>query len=158
MIAKSLSFLALAIGLSVPGALAQSNQAPSPQTQDITGAWSFKTKVKRKGCTLTGNMSISPPSESGARTCSFVSSESCEVNPERVISVEQTCRITPQADRYIIRSQVISSLTEGYSMTNYLPDHFVVKPTDPKEMKGIWQDAQYSAPVIFWRDENLAVS
>ena len=153
MIVKYLCCLTIAIGLSLPGAL-----APAAQAQDITGTWSFKTKVKRKGCTLTGNMSISPPAENGTRTCSFVSSESCELSPERAISVEQTCRITPQADRYIIRSQVISSLTEGYSIASYLPDHFVVKPTNPKEMKGIWQDTQYSAPVTFWRDENLAVS
>jgi len=131
---------------------------PASQAQDICGAWSFKSEVKRKGCTLTGNMSISPASESGARTCSFVSNESCEYLPDINIKMDQSCRITPQGEHYIIRSKVIGTLTEGYETSRYLADHFVVKPTTPKEMKGIWQDARYSAPVIFWRDDALPVS
>ena len=57
-----------------------------------------------------------------------------------------------------MRSTVVGTLTEGYNVGNYLADHFIVKPTSPKEMKGIWQDTRYSAPVIFWRDDALPVS
>lgn len=126
--------------------------------QDITGAWSFKTEIKRKGCTITGNMTISPPRENGARTCAFVSTETCEVQPDISVVIDQTCTITPQVKNYIMRSTVIDTQTEGYNAARYLPDHFIVKSTSPKEMKGIWQDARYSAPVIFWRNDALAVS
>lgn len=126
--------------------------------QDITGAWSFKTDIERKGCTITGNMSITRPDEDGARTCSFVSTEICEFMPEREITVDQACRITSEDERYIIRSEVIGSLTEGYDIGNYLPDHFVVKPESPERMTGFWQDRNYAAPVVFWRDEALPVS
>ena len=131
---------------------------PASYAQDITGAWSFKSEVKRKGSTLTGSMTISRPDENGLRTCSFVSSETLVSEPDFNIQMDQSCRITPQGNNYIIRSKVIGTLTEGYSIGNYLADHFVVKPTSPKEMKGIWQDARYSAPVIFWRDDDLPVS
>lgn len=132
--------------------------APASFAQDITGAWSFKTDIKRKGCTITGNMTISPASENGARTCSFVSTEVCENAPGIAIVMDQTCRITPQAKNYIMRSQVIASQTEGYDKANYLADHFVVKSNGPKEMKGLWQDARFSARVIFWRNDALPVS
>lgn len=132
--------------------------APTAAGQDITGAWSFRADVERKGCTLSGNMTISQPAENGTRTCSFVSIETCEAEPGLEIKMDQACRITPQAKSYIMRSKVIGTLTEGYSIGNYLADHFVVRPTGPKEMKGIWQDSQYSAPVIFWRDDALPVS
>lgn len=131
---------------------------PNARAQDITGAWSFKTDIQRKGCTITGNMSVSPPNESGARTCSFVSRETCDAQPDIDVVMDQSCKITPQAKSYIIRSKVIASQTEGYNIRNYLADHFVVKPSSPKEMKGIWQDARYSAPVIFWREDALPVS
>jgi len=131
---------------------------PTSYAQDITGAWSFKSEVKRKGSTLTGSMTISRPDENGVRTCSFVSSETLVSEPNLNIKMDQSCRITPQGDSYIMRSKVIGTLTEGYNIGNYLADHFVVKPNSPQEMKGIWQDARYSAPVIFWRDDNLPVS
>ena len=133
-------------------------QAPKSFAQDITGAWSFETRVERKGCTLKGNMSISPAQENGTRTCSFVSSETCDSDPDILIKMDQTCRITPQSDSYIIRSKVIGTLTEGYSVSNYLADHFIVSPSSPKEMRGIWQDERYSANVVFWRDDALPVS
>jgi len=132
--------------------------APASYAQDIIGAWSFKSEVKRKGSTLTGNMTISAANERGVRTCSFVSSETLASVPDLNIKMDQACRITPQGNSYIMRSTVIGTLTEGYNVGNYLADHFVVKPTNPKEMKGIWQDARFSAPVIFWRDEALPVS
>lgn len=148
MIARCLLLASLVAALSSQTVLAQ----------DITGAWSFKSEVKRKGCTITGNMSISPPNETGIRTCAFVSTETCAAQPDINIQMDQTCRITPQGNSYIMRSQVIGTLTEGYNVANYLADHFIVKPTNTKEMKGIWQDARFSAPVIFWRDEALPVS
>lgn len=132
---------------------------PAGAEENITGAWSFKTDIKRKGCTITGNMTISPPEESGARTCSFVSTETCSLDGDTgAWQMDQVCRITPQGDRYIFRSKVIGTLTDGYNAQNYLPDHFVVKPESDKRMTGIWQDSAYSAPVIFWRDDSLPVS
>lgn len=131
---------------------------PFGYAQNISGAWSFKSELTRKGCTLTGNMTISPAAENGIRTCSFVSIETCEAFFEGPIKMDQSCRITPQGDGYIIRSQVVGTLTEGYNPANYLADHFIVRPSGPKEMKGISQDTRYSAPVIFWRDEDLPVS
>lgn len=132
--------------------------APPLYAQNVTGAWSFRADVKRKGCTLSGNMTISEPAANGTRTCSFVSTETCEAIPDLNIKMDQACKITPQAESYIMRSTVVGTLTEGYNVGNYLADHFIVKPTSPKEMKGIWQDTRYSAPVIFWRDDALPVS
>lgn len=136
--------------------------APTAFAQNITGVWSFKTDIQRKGCTITGNMSISPPTESGARTCSFVSREVCGSAPDIEVVMDQACKITPQGKSFIMRSTVIASQTDGYNIANYLADHFVVKPSSPKEMpkemKGIWQDARYSASVIFWREDALPVS
>ncbi len=126
--------------------------------QDIGGAWSFKTDIERKGCSITGNMSISAPDENQIRTCSFVSRETCDFDPEQSWQVDQTCRIVPQERAYIIRSKVVGSLTEGYSASGYLPDHFIVEPQSPTRMTGLWQDRNFSAPVVFWRDEALPVS
>ena len=126
--------------------------------QDITGAWSFETDIKRKGCIITGNMTISAPEENGIRTCSFVSRETCDIDPDQSWQIDQTCRIVPQGPKYIIRSKVEASLTDGYAAANYLPDHFVVEPESPKRMTGLWQDRNFAAPVVFWRDEALPVS
>ena len=126
--------------------------------ENVTGAWSFKTDIARKGCTITGNMTISVPNENGSRTCSLVSTETCHAAPEDSWRVDQTCRITPQGESLIIRSKVRGSLTEGYDAANYLADHFVVRPESSQKMSGIWQDRNYSAPVIFWRDDGLPVS
>ncbi|MEM9667569.1 MAG: hypothetical protein AAF950_01480 [Pseudomonadota bacterium] len=141
------------IAISVLG-LASAAQA----NEDISGAWSFRTDVKAKECTLTGNMTISQPEENGSRTCSFVSRESCEYAPGISWQMDQACRITPQGNKLIIRSEVIRSLTPGYSVSNYLPDHFVVEPQSQSLMTGVWQDANYAAPVEFWRDDSLPVS
>lgn len=147
MITKPLFCMLVSLALAAP-ALAQ----------DIGGAWSFRTDIKRKGCTITGNMNISPPAENGARTCAFVSSETCSAQPEQSWQMDQTCRVTKQGESYIIRSRVMGSLTEGYDAAFYLPDHFVVKPENARRMSGIWQDKRYSANVIFWRDDALPVS
>lgn len=148
MISKIITATGLSLACLVPTGFAQ----------DITGAWSFETRVERKGCTLAGTMSISPASENGTRTCSFVSAETCDDEPEVSIRMDQSCRITPQSDNYIIRSKVIGTLTDGYSVSQYLADHFIVSPTSPKKMSGIWQDTQYSARVVFWRNDDLPVS
>jgi len=126
--------------------------------QDIGGAWSFETNIERKGCTISGNMSISSADENGIRTCSFVSRETCEINPEVSWQIDQTCRIVPQGQKYIIRSKVEASLTSGYRAENYLPDHFIVEPEGSTRMTGLWQDRNFTAPVVFWRDEALPVS
>ncbi|MEO0882611.1 MAG: hypothetical protein AAFY34_07725 [Pseudomonadota bacterium] len=131
---------------------------PAEAETNITGAWSFRANVKIKGCVLTGNMTISQPADNGIRTCSFVSTEACEYAPGESWQMDQACRVTPQGDKYIIRSKVIRSLTPGYSLQNYLPDHFVVEPESSSLMTGIWQDANYAAPVEFWRDDSLPVS
>lgn len=144
--------------LAVMATLAVTFAQPKSLAEDITGAWSFRADVVHKGCTLTGNMSISLPEENGVRTCSFVSTETCKAFQDINIKMDQVCRITPQGESYIIRSEVLGTLTEGYSVSNYLADHFVVRPQSSREMKGIWQDAEYSASVLFWRDDNLPVS
>ena len=132
--------------------------APASLAEDIGGAWSFETNIKAKGCTITGNMSISAADEDGIRTCSFVSSETCKFDPDQSWQVDQSCRIIPSGPKYIIRSTVIGSLTEGYSAAGYLPDHFIVQPESPKRMTGLWQDSNFTASVVFWRDEALPVS
>jgi len=131
---------------------------PASFGEDISGAWSFKTEIKRKGCTIVGNMSISTTDEDGIRTCSFVSRETCEIEPDLSWQVDQSCRIVPNGPKYIIRSKVIGSLTEGYSAASYAPDHFIVEPDGPSRMTGLWQDRNFTAPVVFWRDEALPVS
>ncbi|MEO1476258.1 MAG: hypothetical protein AAFS13_07730 [Pseudomonadota bacterium] len=128
------------------------------QANEIAGAWSFRTDVKAKGCTLTGNMTISQAEENGSRTCSFVSTETCGGVLDMSWQMDQSCRVTPDGESLIIRSKVIRSLTPGYSVTNYLPDHFVVEPESSTLMTGIWQDANFAAPVEFWRDDSLPVS
>lgn len=147
-----LSLLALCLCGFLPQLPATAQQA------DVTGAWSFQTDIKRKGCTITGNMTISVPATNGTRTCSFVSTETCQAVPDQAWQIDQTCRVTPQDENLIIRSQVKGSLTEGYNVANYLPDHFVVRPENSQKMTGIWQDSAFSAPVIFWRDDALPVS
>lgn len=132
--------------------------ASAEASENISGAWSFRADVKQKGCTLTGNMTISQPAENGTRICSFVSRETCEYAPDEAWQMDQTCRVTPQGVKFIIRSKVLRSLTPGYSKDNYLPDHFVVEPESSSLMRGIWQDANFAAPVEFWRDDNLPVS
>ncbi|MEM8637014.1 MAG: hypothetical protein AAGF33_18775 [Pseudomonadota bacterium] len=132
---------------------------PAASAQDaVSGAWSFRADVRQKGCVLTGNMTISQPAQNGTRTCSFVSRETCEDIPDTSWQMDQTCKITPQGDKMIIRSKVVRSLTPGYSIQNYLPDHFVVEPESSSLMTGIWQDANFAAPVEFWRDDSLPVS
>ena len=113
-------YAALLFALAVAGA-----EGGTANAQDISGAWSFKTEIKRKGCTITGNMSISAPDENQIRTCSFVSRETCDIDPEQSWQIDQTCRIVPQARKYIIRSKVVGSLTDGYLASRYLPDHFI---------------------------------
>ncbi|MEL6324770.1 MAG: hypothetical protein AAFQ84_11140 [Pseudomonadota bacterium] len=134
-----------------------SNSLPAA-AQDMAGAWSFRTDVERKGCRIEGNMTISPANDSGIRTCAFVSKETCGDDPALSWQIEQSCRIIPQADRHLIQSTVISSLTEGYDVSLYLPDHFILKQSSPTRMDGLWRDTQYSAPVVFWRDENTPIS
>ena len=146
-------YVSLLLALVVAGAGNETATA-----QDISGAWSFETEIKRKGCTITGNMSISAPDENQIRTCSFVSRETCDIDPEQSWQIDQTCRIVPQARKFIIRSKVVGSLTEGYAANRYLPDHFIVEPESPNRMTGLWQDRNFSAPVVFWRDEALPVS
>ncbi|MEM6900720.1 MAG: hypothetical protein AAF583_13220 [Pseudomonadota bacterium] len=132
---------------------------PAANAQDtVSGAWSFRADVRQKGCVLTGSMTISQPAPNGTRTCSFVSRETCEYAPDTSWQMDQTCKITPQGEKMIIRSKVVRSLTPGYSIQNYLPDHFVVEPESNSLMTGIWQDANFAAPVEFWRDDSLPVS
>ena len=125
---------------------------------DITGGWSFRTEIKDKDCEITGNMSVQPADENGIRTCNFVSREVCRAEPDLSWQMEQSCRITAQAGRFLIRSEVVASLTEGYSGEHYLPDHFNVSPESRVRMTGLWQDKLFSAPVLFWRDDNTPVS
>ena len=125
---------------------------------DITGGWSFETKIKSKGCVISGNMTILPPDENGIRTGHFISREICNDDPDLSWQVEQETRITPQAESFIMRSEVVASLTPNYSANRYLPDHFVVSPKSATQMTGIWQDSAYSAPVKFWRDDSLPIS
>lgn len=131
---------------------------PAAFGEDITGTWLFKAGADQRACDLSGTMTISAPSETGIRTCSFVSTSVCENLSIDKVQMQQSCRITPQAKSFIIRSKVITSITDGYDAEQYLADHFVVKPSVPKEMKGIWQDAQGAARVIFWRDDAQPVS
>ena len=142
--------LALISGLATPA-------ATIADTQDISGAWSFETVIRKKGCTITGLMHIEPELD-GTRSCSFMASEVCEDFPEDRITVEQSCRIIRQGNFYLIRSRVLQSLTEGYSSAAYLPDHFTVKPVNQTRMKGTWYDRNYSDAVTFWRDEEAPIS
>lgn len=135
--------LALLIGMAI---------SPTATAGEIGGVWSFETEIKKKGCTITGNMHIELEID-GVRQCSFTSSEVCVGFPEGRINVEQTCRILKQGSFYLIRSRFLQSLTEGYSGASYLPDHFAVKPAGPNRMNGTWHDSRYTDAVTFWRDK-----
>ncbi|MEO0982844.1 MAG: hypothetical protein AAFX03_09365 [Pseudomonadota bacterium] len=146
MTARSL-ILALGAAALAHGAMADA----------VEGSWSFETVNKAKGCTITGKMTIEP-SETAVRACSFVSSEVCDWEPDRAVQVDQVCSLIEQGDRYVIRSQVVGALTEDYDIRFYNPDHFSVKLDNPSQMSGLWQDRNYTAPVVFQRDGNLPIS
>lgn len=126
---------------------------------DPTGTWSFETTSKIKGCTITGNMTISQSFE-GARDCSFISQEICENEPLQAITMDQVCSIRQQADtsHLEIQSTVLASLVDGYNTSNYLPDNFYLDDISDDRMTGMWWDTNFSAPVIFWREKAIPAS
>lgn len=85
------------------------------------------------------------------RACRFVSAETCGPDDPEPTRMEQACRIVAQGEFYLIRSEVIASLTEGVPAEYYLPDHFTVKPDEPGRMSGTWYDRNYRDRVDFWR-------
>ena len=129
--------------------------ATTPALADPTGSWSFETKSEIKGCTISGNMTIGPEEAEGERACSFISQETCENIPDEVITIDQICRVRrhPVSKSLIINSQVAASLTEDYSVANYLPDNFNLDSVSKDKMTGMWWDTNFSAPVIFWREK-----
>lgn len=133
---------------------------PFALAEDITGGWSFKTDIRKKGCTIEGNMSIRRDEESGALVCEFTSRETCELNgPEdEGVLIDQACRIYEQGEFYLFSSRVLRSLSDDYDVRAYLPDHFTVKPVGPDRMTGQWYDRNYRDRVEFWRQKNTNIS
>ncbi len=131
--------------------------APAAFADTVAGSWSFETEIERKGCTISGKMTIRP-AENGINSCAFVSQETCDQSPGRHVRMDQACNMIASGKGYAIRSVVIGSLTEGYDSAFYLPDHFNVKPAGPDRMTGLWYDSNFAAPVVFWRDENTPIS
>ena len=128
--------------------------------QDISGGWSFRTDIEEKGCTIEGNMSIQPDTETGNLICTFTSRETCVNDPEgdEGILIDQSCRIYEQGDYYLFSSRVERSLSDAYDARFYLPDHFTVKPDGPDRMTGQWYDRNYRDQVEFWRNRNTNIS
>ena len=126
---------------------------------DASGAWEFRTDIAKKGCSITGLMTIDPVLPgSSVRECRFVSAESCGSDDIQPTEMEQACRIIQQGDFLIIRSQVVASLTEGIPPSRYMPDHFTIRPTAPNRMAGTWFDRLYTDHVEFWRSDGGATS
>lgn len=144
---------ALLAGLTALGLAAEA------LAEDPTGRWGFRTDIKTKGCTITGEMTIAAP-EAGktVNTCHFISREVCGEGDTTPVEMEQSCRIVTQGEFLLIRSKVERSLTEDVSIGWYLPDHFTVRPTGPGEMTGTWYDQNYRDQVRFWRLQDPSIS
>lgn len=122
----------------------------------LAGAWSFETQIRKKGCTITGNMAIGLPDEDGRRSCNFVSTETCDWNPEAEgVTVDQSCRIIPQGKFYLFTSTVEQTLTPT---TSYMADHFTVKPDGKNRLVGQWYDKLYRDRVVFERNRDAPIS
>ena len=126
---------------------------------ETDGRWDFRTDIEEKGCTITGQMMISPASEDTAvRACEFVTTELCGAEDPQPTSMRQSCRVIAQGDFLLIRSQVEESLTDGVPAARYLPDNFTVKPDGSARMVGRWYDRLYADSVEFWRPKAVPVS
>ncbi len=133
--------------------------AAGASAQDPAGVWQFRTDIKAKGCSISGQMAIEPEAPGKApRSCRFFSIETCGPGDVEPAKMEQSCRVIQQGDFLLIRSEVVASLTDGVSRDLYMPDHFTVKPTEPDRMAGTWQDRLFSDDVEFWRVESAATS
>lgn len=121
---------------------------------DPTGNWSFETRSEIKGCTITGNMTISLALD-GSRDCSFISQETCDGITRDPITMDQICKVleNPDNGHLEIDSTVVGSLIPDYDLNRYLPDNFYLDQISAEKMTGMWWDRNYSAPVIFWREK-----
>lgn len=127
--------------------------------EDPAGSWEFRTDIRNKGCTIAGVMTIGIEDPvTGARSCSFISSESCGPLDPEPVKMQQTCSLAGEGDFILIRSRVEASLTDGRGIGGYLPDHFTVEPSGPGRMSGIWFDRNYTDQVEFWRTRGGASS
>lgn len=126
--------------------------ASAASEEDPRGLWGFRTDIAEKGCTITGRMSIDAhvPGET-VRGCRFVSAETCGPEDGEPTRMEQACRIIPQGEFLLIRSEVTASLTPDVPAEYYLPDHFDVRPDGPGRMTGTWHDRNFRDSVEFWR-------
>ncbi len=125
---------------------------PTASAQGPEGLWGFRTDIVEKGCTIQGQMSIEPlAGDNTVRACRFVSAETCGPEDPEPTKMEQACRIVAQGEFLLIRSEVVTSLTQGVSADYYLPDHFTIKPSAPGRMSGTWYDRNYRDEVEFWR-------
>lgn len=139
--------------------LALSLAAPMAAADAASGRWVFQTDIAEKGCTITGEMTISPAEEeAGSRACTFVTTEYCGFDDPVPTSMEQACRVIEQGDFLLIRSEVVASLTEGVPVEAYLPDHFTLTEISDTEMSGTWYDRLYRDSVRFWRPRPVPVS
>jgi len=131
-----------------------------PAAADVTsGKWAFRTDIADKGCTITGTMEIGPPVDGEtSRACRFVSTEICGPSDLLPATMEQSCRVIWQSNFLLIRSEVVSSLTEGVNPDFYMPDHFTLTETSATEMSGTWYDRLYRDAVRFWRPTPIPVS
>ncbi len=130
----------------------------SAAAEEFVGAWSFESVNPRKGCVINGRMVVRPPVD-GVYACSFISTESCEGDPNLSgVQVDQSCGAVETETGFEIRSDVVQVLTPGYPAQWYNPDHFNVSPDGPGRMLGEWWDVNWSAAVRFWRDDDLPVS
>ncbi|MEM7767466.1 MAG: hypothetical protein AAF253_08260 [Pseudomonadota bacterium] len=133
--------------------------ALSAAADATSGRWAFRTDIGEKGCTITGTMEIAAGAEAAeARTCRFVSTETCGPDDLVPTTMEQACQVVKQADFLLIRSEVTGSLTDGVPVEAYLPDHFTLTEVSPSEMSGTWYDQLYRDTVSFWRPEPVPVS
>ncbi len=131
--------------------------AAASDSDELSGSWAFRTEIRKKGCEISGTMTIYDADESGARTCRFQSSETCgPVEPPT--EMEQSCRVLPQGNYLLITSRVERSLTDGRPIDFYMADNFTVRPTGPGRLEGTWYDRLFSDFVVFWRPDQVPVS
>ncbi len=147
--------------LATGGALAQAGKPDKPI--DISGRWQFKTELRNKGCTISGEISFIPVPKSAGYACTFVSREECGEGASRTWSeVKQSCSVSETAGEFAIVSkveQIVATFPAEYKAAiiandSYRPDNFRVRAARNGDLVGSFKSIN-QADVRFWRDKDL---
>jgi hypothetical protein len=159
-----LAIAGLLCTLAALPAFAQAGKAAASKPTDISGRWQFKTELRNKGCTISGeiNFKRATPTTPGY-SCAFVAREECGSGDTRTWSeVKQSCTVSEAAGEFTILSkveQVLAAFPAGYKEAiiandSYRPDNFKVSAAKNGDLVGGFKSINEAA-VRFWRDQEL---